>query len=445
MTQFNPVTLSAEDVNNVELSAADAHKITLSVIDWFYVQILNAIIAQAAVKLGATALCSVLSKINAESAVVLGATGSLTAPARIIGSAGMALGGTAEAEVSVTARIIALASVVLGAEAVMSTVSKIVGTAGVGLGGTANVVVPSNINGAAGVSVGASGVAVVRSLLVAQSGVSFGAQVAARCPAIIIGTAGMGLGASAELDAGAVIWTPEQFDSSVLKLWLDAMPDADGNFRGHKDASGYVDEWYDRSGNGNHIYQSTGNLQSIYNPNKVIFDGIDDCMDASGYSPYGNMTVYFVVANKRASIPANSGDVLLTIDSGENQSTGFRIMTSNTWETGSSRRISCNAYGSPVSIYANGYSTAQTFAQNEAFIGAVLMNPTSTGLNLRINKSCAPNEWFPGNHDVYEIAIVNRQDNATDRQKMEGYFAHKWGLTSKLPSDHPYKTNPPTV
>jgi len=202
MTQFSPVTLSAEDVNDIELSAADVHKITLSVIDWFYVQILNAIVAQAAVKLGATALCSVLSKINAESAIVLGASGSLSTPSRIIGSAGRALGATAE--VSVTARIIALASVVLGAEAVMSTVSKIIGAAGVSLGATANVSAPSKIDGAAAVGLGASGVAAVRSLLVAQSGASFGAQVAARCPAIIIGAAGMGLGATAELDAGDI-------------------------------------------------------------------------------------------------------------------------------------------------------------------------------------------------------------------------------------------------
>ena len=28
----------------------------------------------------------------------------------------------------------------------------------------------------------------------------------------------------------------------------------------------------------------------------------------------------------------------------------------------------------------------------------------------------------------------------TDVQKAEGYLAHKWGLESSLPSDHPYKS-----
>ena len=33
----------------------------------------------------------------------------------------------------------------------------------------------------------------------------------------------------------------------------------------------------------------------------------------------------------------------------------------------------------------------------------------------------------------------------SDVQKAEGYIAHKWGLESNLPADHPYKSEPPTV
>ena len=29
-------------------------------------------------------------------------------------------------------------------------------------------------------------------------------------------------------------------------------------------------------------------------------------------------------------------------------------------------------------------------------------------------------------------------------EKAEGYLAHKWGRTSALPSDHPYKNSAPT-
>jgi hypothetical protein len=31
-----------------------------------------------------------------------------------------------------------------------------------------------------------------------------------------------------------------------------------------------------------------------------------------------------------------------------------------------------------------------------------------------------------------------------DRQRIEGWMAHKWALTSVLPPGHPYKNNPPS-
>jgi hypothetical protein len=31
----------------------------------------------------------------------------------------------------------------------------------------------------------------------------------------------------------------------------------------------------------------------------------------------------------------------------------------------------------------------------------------------------------------------------SERQRLEGYVAHKWGLSPLLPADHPYKNAPP--
>jgi hypothetical protein len=47
--------------------------------------------------------------------------------------------------------------------------------------------------------------------------------------------------------------------------------------------------------------------------------------------------------------------------------------------------------------------------------------------------------------DTAEIVITNSNISTADRQKLEGYLAHKWGLTAGLPNDHPYKTAAPTV
>jgi hypothetical protein len=45
--------------------------------------------------------------------------------------------------------------------------------------------------------------------------------------------------------------------------------------------------------------------------------------------------------------------------------------------------------------------------------------------------------------DIAEIVIADSSLGLIDRQKLEGYLAHKWGLTSNLPSTHPYKSSAP--
>lgn len=53
-----------------------------------------------------------------------------------------------------------------------------------------------------------------------------------------------------------------------------------------------------------------------------------------------------------------------------------------------------------------------------------------------------------GNKFLGKIAeiLIFKNDvlTTTDRQRIEGYLAHKWGLTGSLDGGHPYKTNPPT-
>lgn len=46
---------------------------------------------------------------------------------------------------------------------------------------------------------------------------------------------------------------------------------------------------------------------------------------------------------------------------------------------------------------------------------------------------------------IGEIVILQSTPTLDIRQKMEGYLAHKWGLTANLPSGHPYKSVAPTV
>lgn len=52
---------------------------------------------------------------------------------------------------------------------------------------------------------------------------------------------------------------------------------------------------------------------------------------------------------------------------------------------------------------------------------------------------------FGADVDLAAILIGNVYPSAGEFEKLEGWAAHKWGLTANLPSGHPYKTTAPTI
>lgn len=45
--------------------------------------------------------------------------------------------------------------------------------------------------------------------------------------------------------------------------------------------------------------------------------------------------------------------------------------------------------------------------------------------------------------DIGEILIYSSALTTFQRQQVEGYYAHRWGITSSLPTNHLYKNSPP--
>ena len=64
----------------------------------------------------------------------------------------------------------------------------------------------------------------------------------------------------------------------------------------------------------------------------------------------------------------------------------------------------------------------------------------TNGINLGTNYLSTA-DFLEG--DIAEFIIVDGVASASDRQKVEGYLAHKWGLTGSLPGSHPYKSSQP--
>ena len=47
--------------------------------------------------------------------------------------------------------------------------------------------------------------------------------------------------------------------------------------------------------------------------------------------------------------------------------------------------------------------------------------------------------------EFFEVLLLDSAMATNERQKIEGYLAHKWGLTSSLPNSHPHKILPSVI
>jgi hypothetical protein len=155
------------------------------------------------------------------------------------------------------------------------------------------------------------------------------------------------------------------------------------------------------------------------NRNLISPTGLDDafnciCSNAGGVISY-------------ASVNAASTAIVSDFQS---------ILTANAYQFYALASDAANATAaSRIKIGVNGGSLV---GNNERTGGTSNNSPT---FNLQIG--AVGNNVVPLIGDYCELIIVNGSLSTSDRQKAEGYLAHKWGLTANLPSDHPYKNNPP--
>jgi hypothetical protein len=88
-------------------------------------------------------------------------------------------------------------------------------------------------------------------------------------------------------------------------------------------------------------------------------------------------------------------------------------------------------------------STNLSITFNQPFIWGVNLSATRSAgrtFGQEPNNTGAARAW---NGYCGELIVFASPQDVVIRNKLEGYLAHKWGLTANLPSDHPYKTNAP--
>jgi hypothetical protein len=271
-------------------------------------------------------------------------------------------------------------------------------------------------------------------------------------------------------------WTPALISTA---LWLDANDSATITQSG-----GAITTWADKSGNnrtatadGNPTYSATG--MSTSKP-AVQLDGTGDGFVSSitGIGSFNALDVYMVTQTTAAAAADTNtsffwswgnlgtpsgpypGGTALALLSGTGTFSGELIaihalslnsggqLGSSTYSRAANTAQIVNSRNSTTgtSLFTNG--SAVTLDLANVITTSTNTAPSSIAYTIDSNlhigavRSTGNLAYSPA-IKFAEVIVTSTLLSTLDRQKTEGYLAHKWGLTASLPADHPYKVNPP--
>jgi hypothetical protein len=238
---------------------------------------------------------------------------------------------------------------------------------------------------------------------------------------------------------------------SGLQLWLDAADSSTIT------GTTSVTAWRDKSTNG---YVANSFVNSVPNPSLV-----PNIRNGNGVIQYtagnGSSIANFVLAQTmsifKVYYPINQSIGSPFIEQGPNvnNESGFffhsqndnnfyiragsiglanfgTTTVSNTWQM--IEGINPDpANGNTVAFYVNGTTRASGGTQSDT---------TTITKTLYINGRGGANN-LSYNTYLAELIIYNIGLTSSQRQQVEGYLAHKWGMSASLPSTHPYSKFPP--
>ncbi len=239
----------------------------------------------------------------------------------------------------------------------------------------------------------------------------------------------------------AELWKPEDLP---LAAWYDAADESTIT----KDGSDRVSQWRDRSGNQRHVSQSSdgakprSGTRTLNGLNALAFSGSADQFLRTSTYISGQPLTAFAVAQ---------------FDSAENNATVFD-------GAGTDRCMLRRRGSGDVAIFAGSWmagpaTTAEAVLASVEFHGAnstirknggtaVTGNPGSGSLASGLtvgNISGNPGSSWRMDGLISELIFVSGSLPDAERQRLEGYLGHKWGLQGTLPADHPYKDIVPGV
>ena len=221
------------------------------------------------------------------------------------------------------------------------------------------------------------------------------------------------------------------------------------------DSSNKVYKWHDKSGNGYDAFGSVNNQLPLYSSTGInskpalSFDGSNDFLEANNRLGLPANPAITVIMVARVNQHAQADERFFEIGGGSHHlavstgSEGWSWRHNGGQERYSNTAVNTDyllAWERPANgnyasskFYLNGVEQARTTGSSDT------SSPTDTTSKYIIGKGLNGNAL---NGKIGEIIVLNNDSN-TDREKVEGYLAHKWGLVGSLSSSHAYRFTPP--
>jgi hypothetical protein len=247
------------------------------------------------------------------------------------------------------------------------------------------------------------------------------------------------------------LWTPSNLGSD-LDLWLDA---ADSNTFLLDNSA--VTQWSDKTQNNFNATQSVSTSRPVFTPNAIngksaiSFNGTSQFLNlplaAARPAVYASFFVFKTATGGTLQKPiwceepnvgsdsknylANTRDVGIIYDQ--------FIPSGGFIQTGSNTFVDSVVIVDTVQSAAN----SRSMLVNGSLIGSSTEQYAGAEIShVRIGARLGSSSYYH-NSLIGEVISLSSIPSESDRKKIQGYLAWKWGLVDNLPSDHPYKNSAP--
>jgi len=205
-------------------------------------------------------------------------------------------------------------------------------------------------------------------------------------------------------------------------------------------SSNVVSAWTDQSGNSNDLSVPGGSTAPSARPkqvnNKDVVEFNDSteklqAADSASLDITSGISIFAVVLPEIQTTPSER----IIVSKGAN----YKLAIATDGET----EYTTSTTDSSTSTVANNVFQILGLVSSNAFYFDGVSGATTSAVNGSANTD--PLDIQLKDAYLAELIIYNGTVSSTDREKIEGYLAHKWLTSSRLSSNHPYKLYAPVV